>query len=411
MSATTQVHNQTEQLQRDRPSIDGSKVLTCLCLAAAFALGSTIVFGLMDADHLRRLSFALLLNAWFVLTFGVGAIFFVALQHVTRAGWSIAVRRGAEILGASVVVPVLLLVPIAIELLGGGSELYLWNDVDVVQGDVLLQEKSAFLNAFFFCLRAALYAAVWIGAGFWLYRLSRKQDDTGNSDVTLHLERGSAPLLLAMAVTVTFAAFDWLMSLDPFWFSTIFGIYVFSGSMVAALAALSLFTAVCVQLRTLGRALHRDHLHDVTKLLFGFNCFWAYVAFSQYLLIWYANIPEETVWILHRQSHGWYAVTIALAVGHFVVPFLMLMPRAAKRHPGSVMVASILLIGMHWLDLYWLIYPQFSQSPVFGLLEVTAGLFCISATLVFAFWLARGSAMIPIRDPRLDESLIYVVHE
>jgi len=377
--------------------------MICLSIVGSLAVG----FG--AGDGARRIGFSWVLNAWFVLSICLGAMFFVAIQHITRAGWSVTLRRVAEVMSASVVGPVLLLVPVLLALLSGHSGVFSWNDPEFVAGDKVLMGKQQFLNAPFFAARTLIYASVWIAAGVWLLKTSQGQDRSGDKQATLLMERRSAPILIALALTTTFASFDWLMSLDPLWFSTIYGIYIFSGGMTAALAVLSITAAVWVRSGRAPELVTKEHLHDITKLLFGFNCFWAYIAFSQYLLIWYANIPEETIWLKHRQEHGWNTVTLVLMFGHFFIPFVALMPRAAKRNAGLVIVVSSWLLLMHWLDLYWLVYPQLNESPVFGAAEILGLIVAVSVTAVAAGWFARGENLIPTADPRLQEAVSHHV--
>lgn len=380
-----------------------------LFAATGVSLASMGAAGAGANDGFRQFGFSWVLNSWFALSICLGAIFFVAIQHVTRASWSVTLRRPAEIIGASVVGPVLLLVPVVIALLMGNSSVFPWNDAELVAGDKILQGKQAFLNAPFFAIRSAIYIVVWVIAGLWLLKTSLRQDKTGDKNITLHVEGRSAPLLIAMALTTTFGAFDWLMSLDPHWFSTIYGIYIFSGGMVGALAVLSIVAAVWVKKGTHPNLVTKEHLHDIVKLLFGFNCFWAYIAFSQYLLIWYANIPEETVWLKHRQEHGWDSVTMLLIFGHFIIPFLGLMPRAAKRNTSIVIGMSVWLLMMHWADMYWLVYPQFSHTPAFGIIEILGLVVAVGAMALAARKFASGQNSICLNDPRLKESISHHV--
>lgn len=405
--ASTHIWNPDDAIA-STAQISSRRVLQ-LAAAVALTLAAAIGIGLLSDDGSRRLAHAWLLSGWYAVSISLGALFFIAIQHLVRAGWSVSVRRVAEFVGASVGWPLLLLAPLVLLLLAGHSDLFPWNDPQTVAGDAILEGKSAWLNAPFFLIRAVVYATVWIACGRWYLRASRRQDQTGDAATTLQLESKSAVALLLLGVTITFAAFDWLMSLDPHWFSTIFGIYAFSGAMVAGLAVLAIVVAVMVR-RSVHPAVSGEHLHDVVKLLFGMNCFWAYIAFSQYLLIWYANIPEETVWLRHRQMHGWNAVTTALAVGHFVVPFLVLMPRAAKRNTRLVIVMSVLLLVMHWLDLYWVVYPQLAEAPVFGLTELLTAVGFLGVLAVGVITQLRQSPFIAIRDPRLPESVAHHVH-
>lgn len=376
---------------------------------AFLALATSLASALVSEDGPRRLAHAWLLNGWFTLSISLGSLFFIAIQHLVRAGWSVTVRRIAEIIGASISNPLVLMVPLALLPLFGHSNLFPWNDSELVASDNILQGKAAYLNAPFFAVRAVFYGAVWLCIARWYLNASRSQDQQGDAKATLQLEARSAPILLVLGLTVTFAAFDWLMSLAPHWFSTIFGIYAFSGAMVAGLSVIAVVVAVMIH-RGTTKAVHSEHLHDIVKLLYGMNCFWAYIAFSQYMLIWYANIPEETVWLKHRQEQGWDVIQAVLAVGHFVVPFLVLMPRAAKRNTLIVIVMSVALLAMHWVDLYWIIYPEFAEYPAFGLIEIVT---CIGFVALFSFFVIRTLRtvpIVPIRDPRLAESVAHIVH-
>ena len=349
---------------------------------------------------------AWLLAATYCISISLGALFFVLLQHLTRAGWSVAVRRVAEFFAQPLPILGLLLAPVLIAVLWGDSRLYEWNDAAVRSSDPLVASKTAYLNAPFFAVRTLIYFGVWLLLTRLFVGGSLRQDRSRGSEITLRLERYSGPAMMAFAVTVCFAAFDWLMSLDPHWFSTIYGIYFFSGAVVGFFATICLAVLILEKSGPLHGVVQSKHLHDLGKLLFGFTFFWAYIALSQYLLIWYANIPEETSWYLTRQSDGWQWLTVFLFVGHFGLPFLGLMSRFAKRSRASLAFWSLWLLVMHWLDLYWLIMPGHTTSgptpsPIDLLL--TAGLLAIFLSAVLH--LARGKAVVPYADPRLHESL------
>ena len=376
-------------------------------LVGALGLTLALVLGLCAGDGMRHFWHSYLLAVCFYSSLSLGGLAFVALQYLTRAGWSIIVRRLAEIFAASIGTCGLLFVPIIIALLCGSSSLYIWNDAELAQSDELIRSKVPYLNAIFFTLRSVFYFSVWtwIARKFW--QLSLEQDATGDRQTTLRLERLSAPTLLIFAITITFASIDWMMSLDPHWFSSIFGIYFFSGSMVGFLAALTLVINLLQQRFDLLPMVTADHRHDLGKLLFGFMCFWAYIGFSQYLLIWYANIPEETVWYQIRQSGGWGAVSVALMAGHFVLPFLGLMPKAMKRDPQMLASWALVLLIMHSVDLYWLIFPTFETGgPALPLLPFS----CLMGVggIYVAAWLSLAGqrSLIPVNDPRLPESLL-----
>ena len=271
-------------------------------------LALALVFGFMRGDTLHYFLHAYLVSFCFYLSISLGALFFVALQHASRAGWSVAVRRVAEIMAANTLVMAVLFLPILLPLLFGNTALYQWLDPAVVAADHVLAGKSAYLNLPFFVVRAVAFFAVWGGLVWYFWRRSLEQDDSGDANLTLRMERVSYPALLLFAVTITFAAFDWIMSLTPHWYSTIFGVYYFAGAVVGFLAAVILALITLQKTGHLTSTITLEHYHELGKLLFAFIVFWGYIAFSQYMLIWYANIPEETVWYLPRQqgpvAHG-----------------------------------------------------------------------------------------------------------
>ena len=351
-----------------------------------------IVLGWQCGDGWTCFSYSYLLNYCFFLSISLGALFCVALDHATRAGWNVALRRLAEIMAANFPCLTVLFLPIIVPVLLGSHSLYAWNDPSAVAGDPLLRHKAPYLSAGFFGVRAVIYLAVWWLLGRFYLTRSLEQDRSGDPALTLRMERLSPVALLLCAVTVTFASFDWLMSLSPRWFSTIFGVYFYSGAVVGFFAAIIL-AAVVLQL--LGRLksplslwergggegglneeaipdsaltltlsqrerglITVEHYHDLGKLLFAFVIFWGYIAFSQYLLIWYANIPEETEWYLVRQSGPWLWVSLVLLFGGLLIPFCGLLSRHAKRRRWSLAFWAVWLLAMHWIDLYWIIMPN-----------------------------------------------------
>jgi len=347
--------------------------------------------------------FSYLVSYLFVLTLAVGALGFVLIQFVTRAGWSVAVRRTAEhIMGT---IPFLLL--LSIPALIGFDQLFTWSDADKVALDPILQGKQPYLNPGFFYLRTAVFLLSWAAIGYWFRKRSLAQDSEGGSRITRTLQSASAPAIAWFAVSLTFFSFDWIMSLDPHWYSTVFGVYIFGGSFMASLALIILLVLILQRGNLLTNMVNSEHLHDLGKLMFGFVVFWAYIAFSQFMLIWYANIPEETIWYAHRLHHGWEFVTVFLALGHFVIPFFVLISRTTKRNKPVLFGATVWLLLMHYLDLYWLVMPVFSEGFHPHLLDLltllgVGGLF--SAVLIS---LMVGQALIPTRDPRLAESLSF----
>jgi hypothetical protein len=350
-----------------------------------------------------RFFHAWLVSWLFFLSLALGALFFVMLQHLTRAGWSVVVRRVAEIVASTLAPLALLGMPLVL----GLGELYPWaGGGHAAHGAhaAAIEAKRAYLNVPFFLARAALYFAVWIALAWRFASRSRAQDASGDPRLTVGLERLAAPGMVLFALTVSFFSFDWLMSLNPLWSSTIFGVYFFAGCAVGFFALLPPMLA-WLQARGLARhAVSMEHYHDMGKLVFAFVVFWAYIAFSQYMLMWYANLPEETVWYRVRQQGGWAYVSLLLLAGHFLAPFVALLSRYPKRRPRLLVAVAAWVLFMHWVDVYWLVKPgRISGMP--GMLDALC--FVAVGCLVFAAAAARlrTLSLVPVKDPRLDESL------
>ena len=348
-----------------------------------------------------------LVNYCYFLSLSLGALFFVLLQHLTRSGWSVVVRRVAETIGGALPLMALLFIPILVTVLVGYEKLYPWSDPPA--DDALLAEKRAFLNPPFFAVRCVIYFGVWIWLAGYCFKRSVEQDASGDPHLTTRMQRLSAPGMILFAFTITFAAFDFLMSLNPHWFSTIFGVYYFAGATVGFFALLALTMVLLQRSGRLTKVITTEHFHDVGKLVFAFVVFWAYIAYCQYMLIWYANMPEETIWYAARQAGPWAVVTLALLFGHFFVPFLGLISRFPKRRTGLLACGAVWVLLMHWLDLLWLVKPGAhgagaEQFPL-HLLDLTSFV-GIGGLFVAAVVRKMGScSLIPERDPRLGESL------
>jgi len=348
-----------------------------------------------------------LLHSWlvavaFAFVVTLGMLFFVLLHHLVDAGWSTLPRRWAEHGLAAFPVLAVLFVPVVV----GLDLLYPW----AAHGDApdhLLGHKQPFLNPGFFVIRSAIYVVVWIGISRWFRKRSFGQDDSADPRASLAMRRMAAPALLLYAITVTFAAFDWLMSVDYAWFSTIFGVYVWSHGVLGAMAVLALL-AVGFRQGSLRDLLPGDRVHDLGKYVFAFSIWWAYIALSQYLLIWYANIPEETGWLMARWSGNWRVVTVALVAAQFVVPFVVLMGASGKRRPGVLRaVCSIVLAGC-WLGMNWIVMPALHPEGI-GPLQVVwdlAALLCVAGTAAWAIARSMGrAAIVPRHDPRFAEAI------
>ena len=375
--------------------------------AACGAVGVLASLGLVWGSVVEpaQFFFSWLTSFLYFLSLALGGMFFVLVSYVTRASWSVVVRRLAESAMATIPLFLVLFVPLVF----GMHALFHWTDADAVAHDHLLQAKQPYLNTTFFVVRALVYFACWIGIATWFLRQSRLQDHGDASGrITDRMVKVSAPALVAFSVTVSFAAIDWIMTLDAHWYSTIFGVYFFAGSTVGIFALLILLAAAMGRAGLLGGTVTVEHFHDLGKMLFAFTVFWAYIGFSQYFLIWYGNIPEETVWYVHRTEGSWAAVTATLAWGHFAVPFLFLMPRTVKRRTGLLAVGAVWMLLMHLVDLYWLIMPVLhSHDAHLSVVDVTSLVGIGGLFLGAVLFVLRRQPVVPVRDPRLAESLSF----
>ncbi len=368
-------------------------------LAGAAALAATTQGGW------DRFYPAYLVSFVFLLSLALGALFFVLIQHVTRSGWSVAVRRLAEGIAPNVFFPMAFLV---LPVVAGLRTLYPWTDRAAVAADHLLHAKEPWLNIPFFLGRTVFYFGVWSALALWFHRKSTSQDKSGDPRITRSMETTSTVSLILFAFTVTFFAFDYLMSLTPHWYSTIFGIYFFAGCILGFFALMSVMAFAVQRAGALRRTITTEHYHDLGKLIFAFTVFWAYIGFSQYMLMWYANLPEETIWYAARQTGSWTALSLVLLFGHFIVPFLALMSRNVKRRKGLLVAGGAWMLLMHWADVYWLVMPEKSPGTIpFSLMDVAV--FLGIGGLFFAAAVRRLGAhpLVPVKDPRLSESLGY----
>jgi hypothetical protein len=340
----------------------------------------------------------------YFLSIALGGLFFVLVLFVTKAGWGVVVRRVSENIMSTLPLFAVLFIPIWL----GRHELFHWTHAEAVANDAILQAKAPYLNGGFFLVRAVAYFVVWALLSWWFAAQSRRQDHSGDHAITRRLQFWSGPSIFLFALTTSFAAFDWIMSLDPHWYSTIFGVYFFAGALVGVFAFQAIVFIGLEASGLLRNVVNTEHFHDMGKLLFAFTVFWAYIAFSQYFLIWYANIPEETVWFEHRLVGSWETMSLLLAAGHFVVPFFFLMPRTIKRNRVPLLVGAAWMLLMHFVDVFWCVMPVLHHHGFhLGVLDVTTflgigGLF----VSVFSRLLARH-ALIPVKDPRLPESLAF----
>ncbi|MBX3357952.1 MAG: hypothetical protein KF745_05945 [Phycisphaeraceae bacterium] len=352
------------------------------------------------------------IGAVFAIGLALGSLGMVMIFQQTNAGWIATCRRTFETVASLMPVALVLFLPVVVATIMVPGWLFKWmspSNYDS-QGhiiDSVLAAKAAYLNKPFFYIRLVAYFAVWISLGTALYTWSRRQDTTGDKSLTVRSRFVSSFGLLLFALTTAFAAFDWLMSLDYHWFSTMFGVCFFAGNILSSVCVVVIVLTVLRAAGKLKGIVTDEHFHDLGKLMLAFMIFWAYVTFSQYFLIWYSNIPEETGWFVLRREGSWMTVAKGLALLHFGVPFLVLLWRRTKRSPMLLSAVAVLLLFMHFVDLFYIVRPTLSgvgpfQSwwiDLFGWLGPTA---------IFLAFVARKVAanpLIPLKDPRLGESL------
>jgi len=373
-------------------------------IAAVFALLGAVACAILGAGNPKQFFFSWLVSFMFFLSLALGGLFFVLIQYAVQGGWGIVLRRIGETIFATIPVMAALFLPVVL----GLHDLFEWAHPGAADHDALLRWKEPYLNVSFFLIRAALYFVIWSFMAILYYRGSRGQDVTGDPGVSARLRRLAGPAIIVLALTQTFASIDWIMSLTPHWYSTIFGVYFFSGSFVGFIALLSVVVVAMRRAGLLETVITAEHLHDIGKLLFAFTAFWAYIGFSQFFLMWYANLPEETVWYKARIEGSWMQVSLLLIAGHFVVPFFYLMGRAVKRKGTTLALGGAWLLIMHFVDLYWQIMPTLHPEGLRpSALDVAAFVAIGGCFVGAASWLMRRQALVPLRDPRLAESLAF----
>jgi hypothetical protein len=400
-----------EKLEIDAEAVRSSNIALGV---GVVALAAGVALGMSDMEYMFR---SYLVAFMYVLGIGLGTLWFLTINHLVGAKWWIVVRRVAELLAAQLpVIAVLSLgIVLPMALVDTASEapiqtLYVWLSDAQVHGSHLLQHKAPYLNKGFFLIRIAVYFAFWAGLSTYFLKRSLDQDTAskeGSLKIREHLTRISAPSMIAFALTLTFCAFDLLMSLNATWFSTMFGIYYFAGSVRSAYCVLALCLMWLQSHGRLSTYVKTDHFHDIGKMMFATTVFWAYVAFSQFMLIWYADIPEETAWYHLRFQGDWRVVSTLLLVCNFAIPFLGLLSRHVKRNRKALAFLAIWILCFHYVDLTWLIFPTGQAEAPMGLPQI---LFLIGVLGVFfgaALRRAKGVSLVPRNDPKFADSLAF----
>jgi len=476
----------------------GGAVVGVIGIVAAYFLGAS------SPEGSRRFLFAYLTAFGSVVAVAVGATFFMLMQHLVRAGWSVNIRRVIESIAATMPVLAVLSIPLIISVARQDGALYRWaqavpadlahygkghgedhgasdasksavdparadhsdhsdhahpvkaeshagghdaHDAHAVPGgktpeelvvgglsetsdqetyknlhpsahgiapiDALTASKSDWLNTGFWTARLLFYFAVLSIITQWYWRQSAAQDTDGDTARTNRMSKFAPVSMICFGLSTTFMAFDIYMSLDPHWFSTMFGIYFFAGGMQSFFATLVLLVLLLQNLGFL-KVVTKEHFHDMGKFMFAWTFFWGYVAFSQFMLIWYASIPEETGWFARRGASTafqdwtpWSYVAIALLVGHLLMPFPGLISRHVKRNRLGIAIWAMWILAFHYLDHFWLVMPELDGGVYFGVTEVAAIVGVVGIFVAAIFWNLGRNAVRPVRDPRVNESLAF----
>lgn len=405
----------------------GVKKLVNVTLILGFvvmAIAATL--GLIEGDGFQRYLHSYVVALTYFTSMAIGALFFIIISFLIGAKWNVVMRRVAECITMAFPILYVLSAVIWLPVVLGSDSLYAWTNSDYVHQSHLVHNKIGYLNPIFFAVRINIYFIVWILVSRFFHSTSVRQDETGDVKLTAKMAKYSAPAMFAFAFTCAFFAFDLLMSIDPEWFSTMFGVVYFAGCCISIF---SLMVLVPHWLQKSGRLTHsitKEHYHDIGKLLFAFVFFWGYVAFSQFMLIWGANIPEETGYFFKRwfervDDNGigimgdWGVFTLVLIAFHLVVPFLLMMSRYGKRRIKILSVFAMYMLFWHYFDLYWHIMPALNNqeivgvptSPVLARAYIDVAL-VIGMGLLFTSFVARALTkvnLLPTKDPGLAQSL------
>ncbi len=389
------------RFERGRRGVLGAAVVGGVGLAA------TLLGGVLSP---REAAYGYLFAFAFWLSLGLGALVMLASFHAARARWPTVLRRPLEVMAACCPVFAALFIPVLVTM----PHLFPWVSVPpgLSAHDLhVLEHKRAYLNVPFFVGRAVLYFAVWGGVGVLLYRWSVRQDTEPAITeravrFTLQQRRLSAGALPFLVLCLSFASLDWLMSLEPWWQSTVYALYVGCGAVTAALATVAITAAFARGAGEFGALMGPPHFNRLGTLLLAFVCLWAYCGFSQFLLTWIATLPEEVTWYRARLEGAWLILAVVLAVGHFGIPFFLLLLRAVKQRPVALAGVSAWVLLMHAVDVYWLVFPALRPGEgTFHWTSITALVGVGGVTVASWLGLARGGFTVPVRDPFLPHSL------
>ncbi len=332
----------------------------------------------------------------------VGSLALLMLQHLTGGGWGLVIRRVLEAATKTLPLVLVLFVPIV----AGAHWIYSWTHEEELAKHPVVALKTNYLNLSFFTARAAIYFAVWILLAFFLTRWSQLQDQTADRVYTKRMRVLSGPGMVLLVFTVTFASIDWFMSLEPEWYSTIYGFIFVASWSLSALAFVVAVMANLVKQEPMSLVVAQMHFHDLGKLLLALVMLWTYFAFSQFLIIWSGNLPEEIHWYLPRTHGAWGAIALVVVVLHFAFPFLFLLSRSLKRNAGKLVIVAVLILFMRLVDLFWTITPSFTHEHFHvSWMDIVAPIGMGGLWLAVFAWALSRRPLIPINDPQYETVL------
>jgi len=336
----------------------------------------------------------------FWIQIALGCFALVMLHHLVGGNWSFAVRRIAESAAMTLPLMALLFLPVIL----GIPQIYRWANPEFVAQFDLMQHKEPYLNIPFFIGRTVFYFAIWIGLAYLLNKWSLQQDETADPSLTNRLKTLSAPGLILYILTASFAGYDWLMSLEPLWFSSIYGVIFISGHALTTMAFLIVLMRLVSDQKPLSEFVTTYTFNDLGNFLLAFISFWAYIGFSQYLILWSANLPETITWYITRTQGGWQWLAFALIFLQFALPFVILLSRRAKRNVKLLVRLAVFVMLMRFIDIFWLIMPAFHEQG-FHLhwLDIVAPIGIGGVWIAFFFWQLKGKSLLPLHDPRFQE--------
>jgi len=343
---------------------------------------------------------------WVGIALGCFAI--LMLQHMSGGAWGLVIRRVLESATRTFPLLAVLFIPVAI----GVRSIYIWAGPHAGAGNEALQHaldhKAPYLNVPFFVGRAVFYFAIWILLSYLLNKWSLEQDKTKHRPLTTRLQGISGPGLVLYGFTVTFASIDWLMSLEPQWFSTIFGVLIMGGQGLSAMAFIIAVVVVLSRYKPLSEVIKPSHLHDLGKLMLAFLMLWAYFGFSQFLIIWSGNLPEEIPWYVRRLQTSWKWVGLALVLLQFALPFVLLLSRDLKRNSRTLVTVAVAVIVMRLVDLIWLTVPEFHEGAFrIHWMDLLMPIGVGGLWLAYFAYQLKQRPLLPMGDPYLEEALAH----